>query len=330
MKAVLLNLLPLLKILNCMTEKYYIGIDGGGSQSTILLLDNRSRELIRVKKGPTNPFSIGMDKTEEVLNTAITEVAEKAQRPLQNCAGICIGSAGIHHKRDAHDLQSRLERHFPEIPIHVTNDYEIALVGGTGSLNGIILISGTGSVAYGRSKNHGFVRAGGWGHLIGDEGSAYYIGKQALISIFENSDNNCSRSLMESLILKSKGCRDLDDLMFWAYKSATKKDIADLALVVDEAHLKGDQGAKGILYNAAADLLKILENIRKRLLFNTDRIPMIISGGVLMNNELVQSKFLLGVREKYSDIYLVTPKHDAAYGAAFIARNYYNEKGYVK
>ncbi len=310
-----------------MNSKYYIGIDGGGSQSTILLMDSSNRELYRAKRGPTNPFSIGIDKTEEVLKASIREITELPENRDSLCAGICIGSAGIHHKRDAENLKYRLQNHFPDIPIHVTNDYEIALVGGTGSLNGIILISGTGSVAYGRSEGHGFVRAGGWGHLIGDEGSAYHIGRKALISIFETCDDDRSgESLLESMILENKQCRDLDDLMIWAYKSATKKDIADLAIVVDKAFSRGDETAETILNEAATDLLKILDSIRKRLKFDTDRIPMILSGGVLVNNSLVKRKFLSGVRTKYRDIFHVDPKHDPAYGAALIAQNFNDGK----
>ncbi len=310
-----------------MTNTYYIGIDGGASKSTIVLLDNRSKELLRIKKGPTNPFSIGINKTEEVLKSSIMEVTGRPELSGKKCAGICIGSAGIHRRRDALELKNRLLKFFPYAQVHVTNDYEIALVGGTGNLNGIILISGTGSVAYGRSEGHGFVRAGGWGHLIGDEGSAYHIGKQALVSIFETNDTSNQDNLLKKLILDGKNFSDLDDLMFWAYKSATKKDIADLALTVDNAAEKGDQTAINILYNAADDLLKILQNIRGRLLFNTEKIPMILSGGVLLNNRIVRSTFLARVREAYRDLYPVTPKHDAAYGAALIARNFDKGKG---
>lgn len=305
-----------------MPDPFYIGIDGGGSQSTILLIDKHNNELIRVKGGPTNPFSIGIDKTESVLTESIKGATYKANRSMADGAGICIGSAGVHHRQNAEDLHTRLSSHFPKTNIHVTNDYEIALVGGTGTLEGIILISGAGSVAYGRSRNHDFVRAGGWGHLIGDEGSAYYIGKQALISIFETCDTDQNQTLLEKMIMKRENCRDLDDLMFWAYKSATKKDIADLAIIVDKAYMKGDPTSHKILLNAANCLIKLLDNIKSRLLFSTEEIPMIISGGVLLYNDFVQSKFLIGVREKHPDICLVDPKNDAAFGAALIAQNF--------
>jgi N-acetylglucosamine kinase-like BadF-type ATPase len=307
-----------------MANPFYIGVDGGASQSTILLMDKNNSEIIREKKGPTNPFSIGINTTEAVLSTSIKEVAQKAECLLSDCAGICIGSAGIHHPRDAEDLRNRLQNHFQQTPIHVTNDFEIALVGGTGNLEGIIIISGTGSVAYGRSRNNDFVRAGGWGHLIGDEGSAYYIGKQALISIFETCDSNMEQTLLEEMILTGKNCKDLDDLMFWAYKLATKKDIADLSMIVDLAYKKGDVTSLKILLNAGKDLFKLLDNIRGRLPFRNGKIPMLISGGVLLNNALVQSTFLQKALEGYSDISLVTPQNDAAYGAALIAKNTHN------
>lgn len=307
-----------------MPESFYIGVDGGGSQSTILLTDKHKNELVRVKCGPTNPFSIGIDKTELVIIEGIKEAVCQANQSLANCEGICIGSAGIHHRQNAEDLHNRLSKHFPRTEIHVTNDYEIALVGGTGTLEGIILISGTGSVAYGRSRNRNFVRAGGWGHLIGDEGSAYYIGKQALISIFETCDSDRTHTLLEKMIMEKENCRNLDDLMFWAYKSATKKDIADLAIIVDNACIKDDSTARRILLNAANDLIKLLDNIKSRLLFSTVKIPMIISGGVLLHNDLVQSRFLQGVRKRHTDICLVVPKNDAAFGAALIAQNFQN------
>ncbi len=303
------------------SDLFYIGIDGGGSRSTILLMDKNNKELKRVKKGPTNPFSIGIDATEFVLSAAIREIGEAGDYPLAQCGGICIGSAGIHHRRSAEDLRARLQRHFPGIPIHVTNDYEIALVGGTANLEGIIVISGTGSVAYGRSRNHDFVRAGGWGHLIGDEGSAYYIGKQALVSIFETCDSHQGKSLLEEMVLASKNCKDLDDLMFWAYKLATKKDIADLSMIVDLAHKKGDQTSLEILRNAGSDLVKLLDRIRKSLIFKTSAIPMLLTGGVLLNNDVVRHTFLHGAFGKYSDIFLADPENDAAYGAALLARN---------
>lgn len=304
-----------------MPETFYIGVDGGGSQSTILLMDKNSTRQKRVKKGPTNPFLIGIDATESVISNSIREVIMKEEYSISDCAGICIGSAGIHCLRDAENLRLRLQKHFTKTPIHVTNDYEIALVGGTGNMEGIIIISGTGSVAFGRSKNHDFVRAGGWGHFIGDEGSGYYIGKQALVSIFENSDSNQNQTLLEDMILLSKNCKDLDDLMLWAYKSATKQDIADLSIIVDRASAEGDFNSIKILRNAGRDLVKLLDIIRERLLFSADKIQMLISGGVLINNEIVQKTFLQGAEKKYSDISLIAPKNDAAYGAALIAQN---------
>ncbi len=307
-----------------MINQFYIGVDGGGSQSTILIMDNQNRELIRIKKGPTNPFSIGIDATESVLSSSIRDLIKQEKYPISKCKGICIGSAGIHHPRDAENLRLRLQNHFPKTSIYVTNDYEIALVGGTAKLEGIIIISGTGSVAYGRSGNHQFVRAGGWGHLIGDEGSAYYIGKQALVSIFETSDSNNKKSLMEEMVLASKNCKDLDDLMFWAYKLATKKDIADLSMVVDLACKRGDSDSYKILLNAGMDLTKLLDNIRKRLLFTTGNIPMLLSGGVLTNNDIVKRTFLEKAMDKYPDILLVTAENDAAYGAALLAKNFQN------
>lgn len=298
---------------------YFLGIDGGASGSVILAIDSEGNELFRGYGGPINPFSVGAEPSVESIRNVISDLS--AIGGVEHCRAACLGAAGFHEDADGLAARAVLQELLPHVPILITNDYETALFGATGRPEGVIVIAGTGSVAVGRDLSSRLIRAGGWGHLLGDEGSAFYIGREALIAIFKARDEMGPPSSLSRRFLEHTESRDYAALMRWAYQPSGKRSIARLAPLVQEAALEGDAVALDIEKRAAHELVTLVATLWQRLRFQGQRVPLVPLGGVLCNNEHIRSLFEREVCERFPRALVSKPVQDAAYGAALIARN---------
>jgi N-acetylglucosamine kinase-like BadF-type ATPase len=188
--------------------------------------------------------------------------------PVEDCRDICIGTAGADRADEKSIIKEiiRVTGFFGRII--VTNDAEIALYGGTHGEEGIIIISGTGSICYGRNSSGDICRAGGWGHIIGDEGSGYDIGAKALRAIVRSYDGRAENTIMTSMILEHLKIEKPEGLINYVYRSGIgKQEIAGLAYLVDKAYNLGDAAAGEILKGASYELYLCCRSVVERLGF---------------------------------------------------------------
>ena len=301
--------------------KYVIGIDGGGSGSTLRIFSENGVEVGAAVGGPTNISAQPMDEVKSILERLINEGLANAKANINDVAAICIGAAGAGRERQADILKDIIADIGIEGKIVVKDDTHIALVAGAGKEEGIIVIAGTGSIAYGRTVEGRSFRSGGWGHIIGDEGSAYYIGVRAINEALKSYDGRSGPTMLLPMILEAIGANAVDKLVEYVYRGEfSKSKIAILAKVVDEAFKKGDKAAKSILEQSAYELFLLADAVIKAL--DAADSVLVTSGSVLLKNKFIFDNFYSLVKGSYPDLRILKLNKDPAYGAVYIALNY--------
>jgi N-acetylglucosamine kinase-like BadF-type ATPase len=231
------------------SERYFFGLDGGGTQSRLAVCDSTGTILKEVYGGTTNLYTGKSEQVALNLKALFTQVEQYF--PF---AGGCIGSAGLGREREKVLFRDMLSTLLPTVPVYLCSDGEILLVGGLAGLEGYALISGTGSLALSRSSDGSLKRAGGYGYLLGDEGSAYWIAHQALMRSLRSLENRDLNTTMLPSLLEGCSLSKAEDLIAYVHHQATKADIAKLAPLVTVFAKEGDLLANDILQCAAKEL----------------------------------------------------------------------------
>lgn len=176
--------------------KVYIGVDGGGTKTEVFALDvERQRGVTR--RGPaSNPNTVGWEAAVETVSTLIDAVIQAVGTTATDVAGISICLAGVNRQEQIRKLKSHFGTKFSSPCIEVTNDALAALTAGTSGESGVVLIAGTGSIAVGESTDGRWVRAGGYGYLIGDEGSGFAIGRAGLMAALQSQEGRGPQSVL--------------------------------------------------------------------------------------------------------------------------------------
>jgi N-acetylglucosamine kinase-like BadF-type ATPase len=260
-------------------DRYVLGIDAGGTKTMCLLADGRGR-IVGEARGPgANLQAAGELEVEKVLH----EVMERAigdREPLPSA--ICVGMAGVDREGDAALLHVLMRRIGYKARIVITNDALIALVAGVADEPGVVLIAGTGSIAYGRNRRNEAARAGGWGYVLGDEGSGYWIGRHALRAVVRESDGRGPRTALTPLVLEHYGATHASGLVHAIYDCAVRPQaIAAVARAVQRAADEGDEVAAGILAVGARELAACAASVVRRLGLTDERFTFVLAGGIL-------------------------------------------------
>jgi N-acetylglucosamine kinase-like BadF-type ATPase len=301
--------------------KYAIGIDGGGTGSTLKIFSEDSVEVGGAIGGPANISAQPAGEVKSILDNLINAGLANAKVHIKDIAAICIGAAGAGRERDASILKEIIADIGIKGTIIIKEDTHIALVAGTGKEEGIIVIAGTGSIAYGRTMEGKSSRAGGWGHIIGDEGSAYYIGVKAINEALRSYDGRSGFTILLPMLLEAMQADNVDQLVSYVYREEfSKSKIAKLARVVDEAFKKGDQTAKSILEQSAYELFLLADSVIKAL--DTTDSVLVTSGSVLLKNKFIFDNFCSLVKASYPKLRILKLNKDPAYGAVHIALKY--------
>jgi N-acetylglucosamine kinase-like BadF-type ATPase len=299
---------------------YVIGIDGGGTKTALKLADEKGNLILSMEGGPCNINSMGKDSVAKMLKELTSDALKKAELTMEQIEVLCIGTAGVDRPSDKAIMEEIIRSTGFNNKAIITNDAVTALYGGVGGAEGVILISGTGSICYGRNNEEETRRAGGWGHIIGDEGSGYYIGINAINRIARAHDGLEEKTIMSDLILEHLKLENPSGLIEYVYRSgAGKSEIASLAKLVDEAYKQGDMVAEEILLKSAFELFLAAKAVVDGLKLNNKKITLAVNGSVIEKNECVSSEFKRLMQRNYPLVDIVNMKNDAAYGAVLMA-----------
>jgi glucosamine kinase len=230
------------------------------------------------------------DRSADVIASAVCEALESANLGDQRARIIYVGVAGVGRAEEKRALQHELERRNLAEEIVVEADALIALSDAFGTGPGIMLIAGTGSVAFGRSPSGAFARAGGWGLAIGDEGSGAWIGRRALGIVAAAHDGREPDTGLTGAILTATQVNEVEDLIPWAI-AATNADLASLAPVVFTEAANDDTRAASLVSLAVEELVLHVRSLA-RTLFVDERaeIPVAHSGGLLQKGSYLRKK----------------------------------------
>jgi N-acetylglucosamine kinase-like BadF-type ATPase len=257
---------------------YVLGIDAGGTKTVCLLANERGDVVAQARGGGANLQAHGELEVEKVLHRVMdTAIGDRDVRP----AAICLGIAGVDRPQDAEAIRGIMRRIGSKARALVVNDALIALVAGAGDRAGIVIIAGTGSIAYGRDDEGRAARAGGWGYLLGDEGSGFWIGRRALSAIVRAADGRGpATDLTDRVMARLRLARPSDLIRETYYRDLKRGAIAGLADVVEEARAAGDAVASDILAQAARELAAAATSVVNRLGMRGDVFPTILAGGI--------------------------------------------------
>ena len=269
---------------------FVAGVDGGGSKTRVILADMTGNTLADVTGAGSAMRPGAGDHSAEVIGDlvrhAMTEAGIEGERPRVLLAGV----AGVGRSVENRALTAALEDLEIAEDVIVQGDGEIALTDAFGSGAGIILISGTGSIAYGRSPAGVLARCGGWGPAFGDEGSGAWIGRKALAVVASAADGREPETALMGAVLTAAQVNEPTELIPWGI-AATPRELAALAPVVFNVASAGDVRANSLVGLAVEELVLHIRALGLKL-FGDERaaIPVAFSGGLLHKGSFIRKK----------------------------------------
>jgi glucosamine kinase len=297
----------------------FFGIDGGGTHSRLALVDRDGKVLARSEAGSTNIYSVTKDEVFSNLSTLLDSALKSAALNIKDVAAGCFGSAGL-----GREEEQKLFRGFfdnllgKDFPVKLCTDGEILLCGGLENLEGYCLIAGTGSIALGRSLSGALVRSGGHGYMLGDEGSAAWIGRTAIARILRSLEDRDISTGMLPLILEAAGLSESSELIKYVHHDADKAKIAKLAPVVTQAAREEDPLALDILRTGAEELVLLVKSVIGQSPW-IKHMELVLAGGVMEHDEIVTNKLKESLAKDFPRLSVLSPKSTALEGACMLA-----------
>ncbi len=301
-----------------------IGVDGGGSKTEIVSLDPTGRVLRLLRKPASNYHVVGRE--EAVLH--IIEGIREAWQQLETVEGIGITLAGIDTPEDwsimANGLKQGLNALVQDtgttlhgVTVVLENDVYGALMSVQGVFSGNVLVAGTGAIALGVNPEGEAIRVGGWGHIIGDQGAGYSIGRKALAAMVASFDGYGPKSLLETKIAAHLGLKEVRGILDWLYlKKRLNIEFAALVPVVVETAQMGDNISKQILDESG----RALGYLTMALLRKTQGLEIGLVGGMKHSWEWLEPSFMNTIQEEYPDLRILKPKYPPSVGSAHLSK----------
>lgn len=297
---------------------YVLGIDAGGTKTVCLLADESGTILSIARGGGANLQVAGELEVEKVLHHVMDTALDGHQdaRPR----AVCLGIAGVDREDDSRIVGAIMRRITPGSRVLVVNDALVALEAGAPDAPGIVIICGTGSIAYGRNAQGIAARAGGWGHIIGDEGSGFWIGQQAVHAVMRHADGRGPATSLSQSVLAHFDVPSAAGLVHVVYGSphATRR-IAMLGPCVQQASEQGDQVALAIVGGAAHELALAAGSVASRLGLQSERFPVVLAGGVFRVIPLLEERLRARLLEIAPDALVQRLTDEPALGAVRLA-----------
>lgn len=268
---------------------YYIGIDGGGTKTSFTLINKEGLKLGQYITGTTHYEQIGFEGVENVLKEGFDLLISSLDIDRKDIDAIFLGIPGYGEVKSVKSkLDKIVENLFEDIKFKVGNDVEVGLCGSLAGKYGINIVSGTGSIALGKDSKGNFTRCGGWGDYVGDEGSAYWIGKKTLEVFSKEADKRIERGHLYNNIRETLNLSDDFDIIDYAINTL-KKDrtkIAEFSSICCESAKAGDKNAIKIFEDAAYELGLLVKMIINELDFENE-VLVSYSGGVFKSDEII-------------------------------------------
>lgn len=306
----------------------FLGIECGGTHSTAVAAYADGKRLIQFQAGPANLRLL----TDEQLTKHFSEI-RRGHNGLPQIAGLAIGMAGARTEEDRIRIRVAAGKIWPKVPCYATNDLETALSAAETSnakvATRVLVISGTGSCAYGTNAKGKSAKVGGWGHILGDKGSGYEIGLRGLKAVIYYFDRDGKWPKLGQRILRSLQLNNPNDLIGWVLK-APKNDVAGLAVEVFDAWDKKDKIAADILAGAATSLARDAVDCARRLTKSNTPVQFILAGSILLKQRKFAGLIRKQILQQWPNAVVAPLERESVWGAVELAKKHLNGAGKVR
>jgi glucosamine kinase len=298
----------------------YLGVDGGGTRTTVWVSNAKARVLGRATAGPSNPVKVGLASAQrEILAAARQALAQARGGALQ---AVCLGLAGADRAEVSRPLIAWLRKNLPARFHLVTTDAAIALEAALGDDSekerpGIVVIAGTGSIACARDTQGRILRCGGWGAVFGDEGSGYDLGRNAVRAALRAFDGRGPTTRLGEAITRALRLKSIIQM---PGRNAPSDEIAALAPVVIKTARAGDAVARQLVDDAGRDLAELALALLARLGPETKSPRVVCAGGLFRASAALRRSFALSLRESVPGARISLLRREPVEGALALAR----------
>lgn len=300
----------------------YLGIDGGGTKTEAVILDDSGHILGGGLGGSSNFGNIGVELATRHIQAAVKQAVAEAGIAAPPFAAAFLGIAGVVSQEDRDTVEgiARQLKLAPDDRVGVDLDCRAALAGGLSGEPGIVQIIGTGTSCFGLTADNRRWMAGGWGHLIADEGGGYWIGIQAMKAAAAAYDTRGQSTLLHGMVMDALDIGDFGQIMQRVYsQQLSVTEIAALSKLVVEAAQQGDVVARGIIATGMNEVARCVEAVANYLDFPQDALHLVCVGGVTQAGDVVLEPLKQAVFQRLPHCQIEMPMFDAAVGAALLA-----------
>ncbi|GAB4183093.1 MAG: N-acetylglucosamine kinase [Coleofasciculaceae cyanobacterium] len=308
-----------------------LGIDGGGTKTVCVLMNDTGQVLGRGEAGASNYQSVGKQAAFDSIQLAIAEAI--ASLGTVQVEAICLGLAGVGRSTDIQVVQTFVQQlqsshSLPVIwalqpsNVAICNDAMIALAGGLGHTVGIVAIAGTGSIILGRNAKGCIKRVGGWGYILGDSGSAYHIATSGLRAAMRAYDGLDVATSLQERFREHLNLSSLVDIVRVIYQQGwTVKEIAALAPIVAREAELGDNVSVRIIEDVVQELVRATRIVIDALFSPADVVEVVTSGGLWNGISVMREKYAFSLVNQNPLVKIIVPRYEPAYGAGLLALN---------
>ncbi len=298
--------------------KYLIGIDGGGTHSRLLAVDLSGKKIGASLGKSTNVESNPISVVKQNFVMLLKDFCDTYGHTLNDCVSLCFGTAGVDTESTRRMIENMLDGLKLSCPIKVVNDAVIALYANTRGNPGIMLIAGTGSIGYGINAQKKTWRVGGFGYIVGDEASAYWVARLGITAALKAYDHSGPETCMVNDFCKYLHLSEFDEIVDFIYQK-NKSDLARLNHVVVNAHAKGDAVATDIMDKALEELVVIVSTVVRELQMDREPYPLLFGGGFLLNNKRLKNSVEERIASQFPLLEVSVMKTEAEWGAIYMA-----------
>lgn len=307
--------------------QFVIGMDGGGTKTAAIIANLHGDILAEHTAGPSNFQIIGVEETARVLFSLISSCCDSIGCNFSDISAMTIGLTGAGRPVDQQRMKDGLlkyaaKKHVRLRGVKIESDARIALEGAFKGGAGIILIAGTGSIAFGKDAKGNVHRTGGWGRILGDEGSGYFIGRAGMSAVTRHLDGRQPATKLTALVSKKFGLKNQTDIIAAVYKN--NFDLASVAPLVLHAAETRDRVCLEIVNIAVTELethvrallLKLCPKSRRAV---KEKLLLTFVGGLLANDTLLAKLLRKRLADTLPEIQIIKPMAPPVYGAVIMS-----------
>lgn len=299
---------------------YYVGIDGGGTKTRVMVVDSNGSIIQDITTKGTNINRSGWDIAVNILLSLLKSLKDNILGDSLAYVAVGLSGVDIHKERLLPLLQTAL----PSAKFSIEHDTMPALMSSLDEKIGIVMVSGTGSIASGVDSFGKSLRAGGWGYLLGDEGSAYDIGLKALRSLMKSYDGRLENTILTTSILDYLNLDEPKDIINFIYQGRSGQDaISELSKIVFLCAENNDHVSVDILRESACELSRLVNPLINNLCFTGPQIPIVLAGGVTKNSRVFTTFLTDSIRKltkDRTDVSIILSEFPPVIGAVKLAK----------